>query len=109
MGGQGSKFRRQGSRRQRSRASKEMNPMTVQYKDVHDLGDLPDSIPMVKKKSRGRPRKYPRLDDVLRYKNSLESDIIEEDVKMEERETNDGDAGDFYEIGILCVLRGLRH
>ena len=68
------------------------------YKEVHDLGDLPDSIPMVKKKSRGRPRKYPRLDDVLRYKNSLESDIIEDDVKMEERETNDGDAGDFYEI-----------
>ena len=26
VGGQGSKFRRQGSRRQRSRASKEMNP-----------------------------------------------------------------------------------
>ena len=74
-----------------------------------DLGDLPDSIPMVKKKSRGRPRKYPRLDDVLRYKNSLESDITEEDVKMEERETNDGDAGDFYEIAILCVFRGLRH
>ena len=64
---------------------------------------------MVKKKSRGRPRKYPRLDDVLRYKNSLESDITEEDVKMEERETNDGDAGDFYEIDILCVFRGLRH
>ena len=64
---------------------------------------------MVKKKSRGRPRKYPRLDDVLRYKNSLESDIIEDDVKMEERETNDGDAGDFYEIAILYVFRGLRH
>ena len=74
-----------------------------------DLGDLPDSIPMVKKKSRGRPRKYPRLDDVLRYKNSLESDITEEDVKMEETETNDGDAGDFYEIAILCVFHGLRH
>ena len=68
------------------------------YQEVYDLGDLPDSIPMVKKKSRGRPRKYPRLDDVLRYKNSLESDITEEDVKMEERETYDGDAGDFYEI-----------
>ena len=44
------------------------------YKEVHDLGDLPDSIPMVKKKSRGRPRKYPRLDDVLRYKNSFLND-----------------------------------
>lgn len=36
-----------------------------------DLGELPDSIPMEKKKSRGRPRKYPRLDDVMRYKNSI--------------------------------------
>lgn len=58
-----------------------------------DLGDLPDSIPMVKKKSRGRPRKYPRLDDVLRYKNSLESDITEENIKMEKREINNGDSG----------------
>ena len=39
-----------------------------------DLGDLPESIPMAKKKSRGRPRKYPRLDDVMRYKNSLTSE-----------------------------------
>ena len=54
------------------------------------MGDLPDSIPMVKKKSRGRPRKYPRLDDVLRYKNSLQSDDIEpEEVIMEDKETTE--------------------
>ena len=54
------------------------------------MGDLPDSIPMVKKKSRGRPRKYPRLDDVLRYKNSLQSDDIEpEEVVMEDKETTE--------------------
>ena len=35
-----------------------------------DLGDLPETIPLEKKKSRGRPRKYPRLEDVLRYKES---------------------------------------
>ena len=75
------------------------------YQEVYDLGDLPDSIPMVKKKSRGRPRKYPRLDDVLRYKNSLESDITEENIKMEKREINNGDSGDFYGIATitLCI------
>ena len=56
-----------------------------------DLGDLPDAIPMVKKKSRGRPRKYPRLDDVLRYKNSLQIDLEDQDVKMEEEMDAKGD------------------
>ena len=37
-----------------------------------DLGILPDSIPMQRKTTRGRPRIYPRIDDVLRYKRSLE-------------------------------------
>ena len=37
-----------------------------------DLGDLPETIPLERKKSRGRPRKYPRLEDVLRYKESQE-------------------------------------
>ena len=53
---------------------------------------------MVKKKSRGRPRKYPRLDDVLRYKNSLQSDEIEpEAVIMEDKETaeNNKNEGNF--------------
>ena len=61
------------------------------------MGDLPDSIPMVKKKSRGRPRKYPRLDDVLRYKNSLQSDDIElDDVIMEETIENIKIEGDLF-------------
>lgn len=52
---------------------KEGKPAYLEPIDVEEinLGDLPDAIPIPKKKSRGRPRKYPRLDDVLRYKNSL--------------------------------------
>ena len=33
---------------------------------------------MQRKRTRGRPRIYPRLDDVLRYKKSLEANGIEE-------------------------------
>ena len=39
-----------------------------------DLGELPDDIPMQRKKTRGRPRIYPRLEDVLRYKKSLQEE-----------------------------------
>ena len=53
-----------------------LEPIFVQEMD---LGDLPDSIPMTKKKSRGRPRKYPRLDDVMRYKESLIDDQIDDE------------------------------
>ena len=48
-----------------------------------DLGILPDSIPMQRKTTRGRPRIYPRIDDVLRYKRSLEITSGIEDSKVE--------------------------
>ena len=49
-----------------------------------DLGILPDSIPLQRKTTRGRPRIYPRIDDVLRYKRSLEITTIGiEDSKVE--------------------------
>ena len=45
---------------------------------------MPDSIPMQRKTTRGRPRIYPRIDDVLRYKRSLEITTIGiEDSKVE--------------------------
>ena len=44
---------------------------------------MPDSIPMQRKTTRGRPRIYPRIDDVLRYKRSLEITSGIEDSKVE--------------------------
>ena len=45
---------------------------------------MPDSIPLQRKTTRGRPRIYPRIDDVLRYKRSLEITTIGiEDSKVE--------------------------
>jgi hypothetical protein len=60
-----------------------LEPIDVEEVDL-GFSELPDSIPMPRKKTRGRPRKYPRLDDVLRYKNSL---------VQQEQQINDGGVG----------------